>query len=204
MVILRKQYIYIYIVHPKNFVFGDSKNVVCKLKKSIYSLKQVFRRWYHKFHQVITLFGFKENVIDECTYHKFIGSKFIFLVLYVDDILLASSDIVILHETKRFLSNNFEMKDLGDAYFVLRIHIYRDRNWGILRLSQKKKKKNYIDKVLNRFSMKDYAPRDTHVTKGDKFSLSQCPNNELEQKEMQKFPYASAVGVSCMLKCVRV
>ena len=67
----------------------------------------------------------------------------------MDDILLATNDIDILHETKRFLSRNFEMKDLGDAPFVLGIQIHRDRSRGILGLLQR----NYIDKVLKRFSI---------------------------------------------------
>ena len=49
---------------------------------------------------MITSFDFKENIIDQCIYLKFSGSKFIILVLYVDDILLASSDVELLHETK--------------------------------------------------------------------------------------------------------
>lgn len=59
------------------------------------------------------------NVVDDCVYHKFSGSKYIFLVLYFVDILLDTNDIGILHETKRFLSINFEMKDFGDASFIL-------------------------------------------------------------------------------------
>ena len=66
------------------------------------------------------------NLVDDCIYHKFCGSKYIFLVLYVDDILLARSDIGLLHNTKRFLAKNFELKDLGDAPFVLDIQIHRD------------------------------------------------------------------------------
>ena len=58
------------------------------------------------------------NIVDDCVYHKFNRSKYIFLVLYVDDILLAINDVGLLHETKRFLSKHFEMKDLGDAFFV--------------------------------------------------------------------------------------
>jgi len=62
--------------------------------------------------------------MDDCVYHKFSRSKHIFLVLYVDDLLLATNDVGILHETKRYLSKNFEMKDLGDAYFVLGIQMH--------------------------------------------------------------------------------
>ena len=54
-------------------------------------------------------------MVDDCIYHKFSGSKHIYLVLYVDEIFLTTNDIGMLHETKRFLSKKFEMKDLGDA-----------------------------------------------------------------------------------------
>uniref|UniRef100_UPI0020CAE8FC reverse transcriptase domain-containing protein n=1 Tax=Picosynechococcus sp. (strain ATCC 27264 / PCC 7002 / PR-6) TaxID=32049 RepID=UPI0020CAE8FC len=80
------------------------------------------------------------------------------------------------------------MKDLGDASFVIGIEILQDRSQGILRLSQK----NYIEKILSKFDMKDCAPRDTPVAKGDKFHLGQCPKTILESKEMHKVPYASA------------
>ena len=180
----------IYMVQPENFVSGDTKMMVCKLKKSIYGLKQTSRQWYYKFHQVIISSGFEMNMVDDCIYHKFSGSKHIYLVLYVDDILLATNDIGMLHETKRFLSKKFEMKDLGDASFVLGIQIHRDRSRGILGLSQK----SYIEKNLKRFGMHDCKPGDTPVAKGDKFSLSQCPKNNFEIQEMQQIPYASAIG----------
>jgi Reverse transcriptase (RNA-dependent DNA polymerase) len=109
--------------------------------------------------------------VDECIYHKFSGSKFIFLVLYVDDILLASKDKNMMHEPKKFLFKHFDMKDLGEASYVLGLKIHRDRNKGILGLSQHA----YIDKILKRYGMENYKPRNTPVAKGDKFSLDQCP-----------------------------
>src|SRR4051812_13531903 len=163
--------------------------MVCKLRKSIYGLKQASHQWYHKFHEVIVSFGFETNAVEDCVNHKFSGSRYIFLVLYVDDILLASNNKELLHETKKFLSKKFEMKDLGEASFVLGIQIHRDRSLGTLGLSQK----SYIEKVLQRFGMQDCKPGDTPVAKGDKFSLKQCPKSDLEIKEMQKIPYASAV-----------
>ena len=97
-----------------------------------------------KLDQVISSFDFKKNVADQCIYHKFRGSKFIFLVLYVDDILLASNDIDFLLETKSFRSKNFEIKELLDTSFVICTQIQRNKTCGILGLSQKA----YIDNVL--------------------------------------------------------
>ena len=65
--------------------------MVCKLTKSIYGLKQTSRK-YLKFNEVVSRNGFKENVVDRCIYMKVSRSSFIFLVLYVDDILLATND----------------------------------------------------------------------------------------------------------------
>jgi Reverse transcriptase (RNA-dependent DNA polymerase) len=126
---------YIYISQPPNYESDDSKQMVCKLKKSIYGLKQASRQCYFKFHQVIISFEFEPNLVKECIYHKFSGSKFIFLVLYVDDILLANNDKNMMRETKKFLFKHFDMKDLGEASYVLGLKIRRDRNKDILRLS---------------------------------------------------------------------
>ena len=109
------------------------------------------------------------NLVDECIYHTFSGSKYIFLVLYVDDILVATNDLNLLSDTKKFLSNNFEMKDLGNASYVLGIQIYLDRPKNILGLSQK----GYIEKLLQRYGMQYCKPLDTPIAKGDKLSLSQ-------------------------------
>ncbi|XP_073056945.1 secreted RxLR effector protein 161-like [Primulina eburnea] len=95
-----------------------------------------------------------------------------------------------LNDTKKFLSRHFEMKDLGNASFVLGIQIQRDRSRGIFGLSQK----NYIDNALKRFGMQACKPHNTPIARGDKFSLKQCPKGSLEIQEMQKIPYTSAVG----------
>ena len=58
--------------------------------QAYYGLKQVSHQWYFKFHDVISSFGFEENIMDQCIYQKVSGSKICFLILYVDDILLAT------------------------------------------------------------------------------------------------------------------
>jgi hypothetical protein len=83
----------VYMTQPKGYMG-------CRLRKSICGLKQASRQWNLKFDETITKFGFKGNVEDNCVYAKFKNGKFIFLILYVDDILLASSDVKQLQETK--------------------------------------------------------------------------------------------------------
>jgi hypothetical protein len=120
----------VYMVQSKGFAVKGKEHMWCHLKKSIYGLKQASRLWYLKFNETIKSFGFKENEDDNYIYAKFGSGKFIFLILYVDDILLASSDASLLLETKKFSSSNFDMKDLGEASFILGIEIHRDiRKW---------------------------------------------------------------------------
>ena len=97
------------------------------------------------------------------------------------------------------LNNHFDMKDLGDAFFVLGIQIHRDRSKGILGLSQR----GYIEKVLKRFNMHSCSSCVAPIQKGDKLSKSQCPQDENERVEMEKVPYASAVGSLMYEVCTR-
>ena len=121
-------------------------------------------------------FAFKENVEDNCIYTKFKNGKFIFLILYVDDILLGSSNVNLLLETKKFLSSNFDMKDLGEASFVLGIENYRDRRNWLLGLSQKA----YLENILKKYSMHACKPSPAPIVKGDSFGEFQCPKNQYE------------------------
>jgi hypothetical protein len=118
--------------------------LVGKLKKSIYGLKQASREWYLEYPNVVSSFGFVENIMGHCIYQKVSGRKPCFLILYVDDILLATNNKDLLYEVKQFLSKSFDMKDMGDASYVIDIKIQRVRR--ILDLSREP----YINKVLER------------------------------------------------------
>ena len=77
--------------------------------------------------------------------------RVVFLVLYVDYILLLGRDIGMLSTVKVWLAKTFDMKDLGEASYILGIKLYRDRKNRMIGLSQAA----YIDKVLVRFAMQD-------------------------------------------------
>ena len=66
--------------------------------------------------------------MDQYIYQKASGSKICFLVLYVKDILLATKDKGLLYEVKQFLSKNFDMKDMGEASYVIGIKIHKERS----------------------------------------------------------------------------
>ena len=123
--------------------------MICKLPKSICDLKQASRQWYFKFDKVVTADGFKENIVHQCIYMKVSGSKYIFLVLYVDNILLPTNDIDLLIEKKQLLFSHFDMMGIGEASNVLGIQIFHDRLSGIMRLSQQ----TYVERIMKRFNM---------------------------------------------------
>jgi hypothetical protein len=83
----------------------------------------------------------------------------------VDDILLSSSDVSLLVETKRFLSSNSDMKDHDEASFVLGIEIHRDRRNGVLGLPHK----TYLENVLKKFSMHICNPTPAPIVKDNKY-----------------------------------
>ena len=107
----------------------------------------------------------------------------------MDDILLAISDVNLLLETKKFLSSKFDMKDLGEASFVLVIEIQRDREKGVLGLSQK----TYLEKVLKKYSLQNCKSSPTPIVKGDRFGKFQCLRNQYEIDQMKAVPYILAV-----------
>ncbi|KAL2239930.1 UNVERIFIED_CONTAM: Retrovirus-related Pol polyprotein from transposon TNT 1-94 [Sesamum indicum] len=102
----------IYMDQPEGFVAHGNEYKVCKLVKSLYGLKQAPKQWHKKFDKTILASGFTVNENDKCIYCKVEGDKMIILYLYVDDILLIGSCLDIITETKSFLKNKFEMKDM--------------------------------------------------------------------------------------------
>ncbi|OMO58188.1 Integrase, catalytic core [Corchorus capsularis] len=122
----------IYMDQPEGFVAKGQERKVCKLKRSIYGLKQSSRQWYLRFHQAIIQNGFEMIEEDHCVYVKRSKGSFVILSLYVDDILLAGNDMEMIVTTKKWLSSNFEMKDMGEANYVLGVKILRDRSKRLL------------------------------------------------------------------------
>jgi hypothetical protein len=180
----------VYMTQPEGFVNPKNAGKICKLQKSIYGLKQASRSWNLRFDEVIKGFGFIKNEEEPCVYKRTSGSALVFLVLYVDDILLIGNNIPMLDAVKSSLKKSFSMKDLGEAAYILGIKIYRDRSKRLIGLSQS----TYIDKVLNRFNMQDSKKGFLPMSHGITLSKNQCPKTSDELERMSAIPYASAIG----------
>jgi len=141
----------IYMDQPLGFETKGQERKVCKLKRFIYGLKQASKQWNVKFHQAVLKDGFTMMEEDHCVYLKHSNGSFIILSLYVDDILIVGNIKEMIDTTKKWLSSNFKMKDMGEAIYVLGVKIIRDRSKRILGLTQE----TYIKKMLERYHMQD-------------------------------------------------
>ena len=108
----------IYMAQPEGFIKQDHEQKVCKLKRFIYGLKQASRSWNIRLDTVSKFYGFKQNVDEPCVYKKIVNSTVVFMVLYVDNILLIGNDVGFLTNIKHWLATQFQMKDLEEAQFV--------------------------------------------------------------------------------------
>nr|GFB67865.1 retrotransposon protein, putative, Ty1-copia subclass [Tanacetum cinerariifolium] len=145
----------VYMEQPEGFVNPKYPNRVCKLKHSIYGLKQASRQWNKRFDDEIKKFGFIQNRDEPCVYQKASRSNITFPILYVDDILIMGNSIPMLQSVKTYLGKCFAMKDLGEAAYILRIKIYRDRSKRLIGLCQSA----YIGKILKRYCMENSKRR---------------------------------------------
>lgn len=169
----------IYMQQPDGI--GHEDGMVCRLKKSLYGLKQASRTWNERFHAYVEELGFKRSASDLCLYVRGSGKSQVILVLYVDDVLVVSPSEEIVLEVKQALSKEFEMTDLGPVKSFLGMKIVRDADKKILRISQR----SYLESLLVRFGMENCRPISTpmehrlRLGKGDELKRIDKPYREL-------------------------
>ena len=94
----------IYMDQPEGFKVAGQEGKVCKLNRSIYGLKQASRSWNLRFDEIIKTYGFEQNIDEPCVYQLKANQIVVFLVLYVDDILLIGNNVKKLSDVKNWLS----------------------------------------------------------------------------------------------------
>ncbi|GJT56454.1 retrovirus-related pol polyprotein from transposon TNT 1-94 [Tanacetum coccineum] len=158
----------IYMVQSEGFKVARKAYEVCKLHKSLYGLKQSPRQWYKRFDKFMMESKYTRSKYDHCVYLKKLqDGSFVYLLLYVDDMLIASQCLDEIEKLKTQLKSKFEMKDLGEAKMILGMEIVRDRKLRKLCLIQ---------------------------TISEKISAAMSSKNDAEKAYMEKLSYANVVG----------
>ncbi|KAH9646575.1 hypothetical protein KPL70_024912 [Citrus sinensis] len=184
----------IFMTQPEGYVDSIKPRHVCLLKKSFYGLKQSPRQWYLMFDEFMITNGFMRCNYDCCVYFKLLeDDHYIYLLLYVDDMLIACKWREEIEKLKVMLNSEFDMKDLGTANKILGVEIKRNRTKGEIFLSQER----YLTKVLEAYKMLDSKPVLTPLTAHFKLSNQLCPKTDEEKLDMKNVPYANVV--SCLM-----
>ena len=147
----------VYMEQPPGFVAqGESSSLVCRLRRSLYGLKQSPRAWFGKFSIVIQEFGMTRSGADHSVFYRhFAPSRCIYLVVYVDDIVITGNDQDGITDLKQHLFKHFQTKDLGRLKYFLGIEVAQSRS-GIV-ISQRK----YALDILEETGMMGCRPIDT-------------------------------------------
>ena len=180
----------VYMRQPEGFAEGGKEHLVCKLRKSLYGLKQSPRAWNTVIDKFFKENDFIQSEADHCIYSKSYGTSIVIIALYVDDLIIASNDENQMSCIKASLGQRFEMKDLGPLQYCLGIQITRDRKNRTLCMSQEK----YIADMLERFHMAECKEVATPLDPSVKLTKEMEPKTEKEILEMKTVPYRSAVG----------
>ncbi|KAL2241729.1 UNVERIFIED_CONTAM: Retrovirus-related Pol polyprotein from transposon TNT 1-94 [Sesamum indicum] len=190
----------IYMCQPAGFIDKSKPDFVCLLKKSLYGLKQSPKQWNKKFDSFMHSLKFNRSHYDHCLYFKHVHDSPIFLVLYVDDMLIASPNSHLISVLQKQLCNVFEMKDLGNAKQILGMNISRNREKSSILLNQK----SYISTVLKKFSMENAKPASVPLAAHFQLSKEQSPKTDSEKTKMDKIPYSNVIGsIMYLMVCTR-
>ncbi|CAM8992435.1 unnamed protein product [Rhodiola kirilowii] len=150
---------------PGYFKYEREAGKVCKLTKSLYGLKQAPRQWFAKFTEALLKFGFTQSLNDYSLFTLQEGTEFIILLVYVNDVLLTCTSLVLIDNIKAFIHDKFKIKDLGTLKYFLGLEVARNST-GVF-LHQRK----YAMYILTDQGMVDCKPAKTPLPIKHQLSL---------------------------------
>ena len=177
----------VYLTLPYNYPIPPElqhysrDQLVCKVEKGLYGLKQSPRLWNKSIDATMQKHGFRRFASDPCLYVRKTGKQVLYVGIYVDDLVIAGSDIKCINVFKKQLSEVYNMKDLGPINHLLGMEVSQDLCKGTLKISQA----TYIGSILRRFSLG-----------GAKHAfIPMRPDSNLRKAEVcDDEPYAQLVG----------
>jgi hypothetical protein len=194
----------LFMSQPEGYISEGEEHLVCKLKRSIYGLKQSARAWNAKINDIMLKEGFTRSRADQCLYTKFKNNKWMYVLVYVDDLIVVHDDDEVIAEFGEVLNRSFQTNDLGDVTYNLGIQV-EGENDGSFLLSQSAK----IEAIIKQFGMNDAKGASTPMAasylklNGEQEAL---PNNKLYRQAVGALLYiatttrpdiAAAISILC-------
>lgn len=155
----------VFMAQPPGFADADRPSHVCKLRKALYGLKQAPRAWYSELHKYLISSGFRNSLSDTSLFIYKEGTNYVYLLVYVDDILVTGTSSTLVQSVITNLAKKFSIKDMGDLSYFLGIEAIRNKNG--LHLMQRK----YTIDLLTKTDMLHAKPVSTPMASSPKLSL---------------------------------
>ncbi|KAL5824955.1 hypothetical protein ACOSQ3_021018 [Xanthoceras sorbifolium] len=151
---------------PSGFISSSNPSHVCRLNKALYGLKQAPRNWFHKLKSALVDWKFVNSTSDVSLFIKKVGVKVVYVLIYVDDILITGNDPSLIHTTVNFLNSKFALKTLGQVHYFLGFETFRNSD-GIY-LTQTK----YVHDLLAKTNVLNAKPCSTPICSSVKLSAA--------------------------------
>ena len=167
----------VYLEQPQDFVKrgSDGEKLVCRLNKSIYGLRQAANNWYKELANFLLRQGFTRSRNHHCFFARSEAEDHTFILVRVDDIIVASRSMTLVCDVKKALEATFHMEDRGRLHWFLGLRIRREE--GKVTVDQER----YIKTMLKRFQMDQYKPSRTPADLNLKLQTAQNGDEEVDR-----------------------
>lgn len=170
----------------------NGEELVCRLRKSLYGLKQAGREWNSLLNEWLVNSKWKLTRCrsDYCLYYANTNGKVLLVGVYVDDLVITGNDPALIRTFKADIATRFKITDLGELKWILGMEVERDRKNRTLTLHQRK----YINDILELFDMQNCHPKQTPSNPSIRLSKADSPETEREKAAVDLTKYRCMVG----------
>ena len=189
----------LYMIVPPGIPAFDERGrpLVCKLRRTLYGLKQAGREWGMLFSAFLVSWGFVRSTIDTCLFTYTKGSHILWILVYVDDCLILENDSALRSRFVADLGKRFPVDDRGELEWLLGVAIDRERIKRVLSLSQELYIKDLVEKYASHVRAGHTRRYDSPMEEGLRLSADDCPapgSEAAEQMVSKKLVYMALVG----------
>nr|VWO99577.1 Uncharacterized protein [Ganoderma boninense] len=182
----------IFMRQPPGTAAPGEEHLVCRLKKSLYGLKQAGRAWYRTYRDAMTKLGMVRSEADHACFWQHEDESLAMVGTIVDDMLVTGTPDLV-ERFRSGIKGHFTITDAGEVAWLLGIEVVRDPAAGTVRIAQR----TAIDSVARALHLEGAKPVGTPVAVGAKLDKSQCPTTVAAIADMAAVPYKQGVGM-CM------